>query len=52
MNNIDHIRISGSEPSSVILCQTKYCIMLKRDSQIYSKTKLIKTGWSNKPIKL
>ena len=29
MNNMDHMRISGTEPSSVILSQTKYFQKLK-----------------------
>ena len=31
MNNMDHMRISGTEPSSVILSQTMNFQKLKRD---------------------
>ena len=31
MNNMDHMRISGTEPSSVILSQTMKFKKLKRD---------------------
>ena len=31
INNMDHMRISGTEPSSVILSQKKYSQKLKRD---------------------
>ena len=31
INNMDHMRISGKEPSSVILSQTKQFKKLKRD---------------------
>ena len=33
INNMDHMRISGTEPSSVILSQTKYLKKLKNDAQ-------------------
>ena len=33
INNMDHMRISGTEPSSVILSQTKYFKKLKNDAQ-------------------
>ena len=37
INNMDHMRISGTEPSSVILSQKKYCQKLKRDVPNVSK---------------
>ena len=33
INNMDHMRISGTEPSSVILSQTKLFKKLKSDAQ-------------------
>ena len=33
INNMDHMRISGTEPSSVILSQTKKFQKLKIDAQ-------------------
>ena len=33
INNMDHMRISGTEPSSVILSKKKYFQKLKRDVQ-------------------
>ena len=33
INNMDHMRISGTEPSSVILNQTKYFQKLKSGSK-------------------
>ena len=35
---MDHMRISGTEPSSVILSQTKYFKKLKNDVQKISET--------------
>ena len=32
INNVDHMRISGTEPSSVIFSKTKLLKMLKRDT--------------------
>ena len=37
INNMDHMRISGTEPSSVILNLTKYFKMLKSDAQTVPK---------------
>ena len=37
INNMDHMRISGTEPSSVILSLTKYFKKLKSDAQKVSK---------------
>ena len=33
INNMDHMRISGTEPSSVTLSQTKHFKKLKNDAQ-------------------
>ena len=49
---MDRIRISGTEPSLVILRQRKYFKMLKSDSQKMPKTKWGQKGWCNKHIKL
>ena len=37
ISNKDHMRISGTEPSSVILSQTKYFRKLKNDAPKLSK---------------
>ena len=51
INNMDHMRISGIEPSSVIIIQTKYRRNLKWDGEITSKTLQAKRdGAYNKPI--
>ena len=44
--------ISGSEPSSVILSQTKRFQKLKTMSQKVPKQTEAKKGWCDKPIKL
>ena len=50
--NMDHKRISGTEPSSVILIQT--CIVSKVEKQLpkSAKTSWSQKGWCNKPTKL
>ena len=43
INNMDHMRILGTEPSaSVIICQTKLFKKLKSDAQIVSNQALAK----------
>ena len=43
INNMDHIRNSGTEPSSMILRQTKYFKKLKSDANKVPKQ--AKTKW-------
>ena len=50
INNMDHMRISGTEPSSVILNQTKFK-KLKIDTK-RCRNKINPKGWCNKPTKL
>ena len=46
---MDHMRISGIKPSSVILSQTKYIVLkLKSDTQKVPKSAKAKKGWCNK----
>ena len=50
INNMDHMRISGTEPSSVILSQTKYFKKLKNDAQKLPKqAKVKRDGVINPP---
>ena len=49
---MDHMRISGTEPSSVILNQTMKFKKLKSDDPKVSKQAKPKRGWCNKPTKL
>ena len=44
INNMDHMRISGTEPSSVILSQTKSFKKLKGDAQKSAENKLKPKG--------
>ena len=46
------MRISGIEPSPVILIQTKKVKKLKSDAQKCAKTNWSQKGWCNKPTKL
>ena len=48
---MDHMRISGIEPSSVIFNQRKKLKKLKNNAKKYRK-KLNQKGWCNKPTKL
>ena len=48
---MDHMRISGNEPSSVILSQNKVVSNVKMISQT-CQIKLSQKGWCNKPTKL
>ena len=48
INNMDHMRISGTEPSSVILSQKKYFQKLKRDvSKVPKQAKAKRDGVIN-----
>ena len=48
---MDHICISGIEPSSVIPSQNKYCKILKSDAKIMTKqVEANKKGWCNKAL--
>ena len=50
---MDHMRISGTYPLSVILSQTKLFVQkLKSNSQTSTETSLSQKGWCNKPAKL
>ena len=51
MNNMDHMRISGNETSSVILYQTKWFQKLEKLPES-AKKKLKPKGVCNKPTKL
>ena len=51
MNDLDHMRISGTEPSSVILSQT-CSIKSWKEMTKKCQIKLKPTGWCNKPTKL
>ena len=46
------MRISGNEPSSVILSQTKWIQKLKMIARISAKTSWSQKGWCNKPTEL
>ena len=46
------MRNSGTEPSSVILSQTKKFQKLRSDAPKCQKQAEAKKGWSNKPTKL
>ena len=49
---MDHMRISGTEPSSVILSQTKKFKKLQSDGQKVPKQAIkSQKGWCNKPTK-
>ena len=47
-----YMRISSTEKVLVILSQTKYVKMLKRNVQNVPNQAEAKTGWCYKPIKL
>ena len=49
---MDHMRISGTKPSSVILSQTMKFKKLKSDDRKLPKQAEAKRGWCNKPTKL
>ena len=52
-NNMDFMRISGTEPSSVILSQTKYVVSkVEKWCTKSAETSLSQKGWWNKPTKL
>ena len=51
INNMDHMRISGTEPSSVILSQKCISKVEKRCLK-RAKTSWSQKGWCNKPTKL
>ena len=51
INNMDHMRISGTEPSSVILSQKSSCKIWQRCPES-AKTSWSQKGWCNKPIEL
>ena len=46
------MRISGTEPSSVILSQTKQFKKVETRCQNSAKTSKSQNGWRNKPTKL
>ena len=48
---MDHMRISGTEPSSVILAKKVFSKVEKRCPK-RAKRSRSQTGWCNKPIKL
>ena len=48
---MDHMRISGTEPSSVILSQKVFSKVEKRCPK-RTETSLSQKGWCNKPTKL
>ena len=52
INNMDHMRISGTEPSSVILSQTCSINKMKSNDPKAPKTSWSQKGWCNEPIKL
>ena len=49
---MDNMRISGTEPSSVILSQTKKYQKLKKYAPKVPKQAEAKKGWCNKPTKV
>ena len=49
---MDYLRISGTEPSSVIPSQTEYFQKLKIDATKVSNTSWSQKGWCNKATKL
>ena len=50
IKNMDHMRIVGTKPSSVILVQTKWFKKLKSDAQkVHKQAVQSQRGWCNKP---
>ena len=47
INNMDHMRISGTEPSSVILCQIKYFQKLKMMPKVPKQAEAKRDGVIN-----
>ena len=52
INKMDHMRISGTEPSSVILNQKKVIQKVEKWCPKSVKSSLSQMGWCNKPTKL
>ena len=52
INNMYHIRISGNEPSSVILSQKGFVSKVGKWCTKSAKTSWSQKGWCNKPTKL
>ena len=53
INNMDHMRILVTEPSSVILSQTKKFKKMKSDApKVPKQAKAKRDRWCNKPTKL
>ena len=52
MNNMDHMRISGTEPSSVILSQTNWSKKMKMMPKKCQKQAKAKMDGEMKPTKL